>query len=99
MIKLEVVKIDNYLYELKDENNVTYNLNLEFLDFEEPLQIGNQISMNSRLLDPEYEEYSTSYTFGNLDNKYGKENLTIDDIDVIKIIKDDKEIYLKRLYG
>lgn len=99
MIKLEVIKIEDYFYEFKDENNVTYNLNLEFLDLEEPLHIGNQISMNSRLLDPKYEEYSTSYTFGNLDNKYGKENLTIDDIDVIKIIKDDKEIYLKRLYG
>ena len=55
--------------------------------------------MNYELLNPNYEGYSPNYTFGNLDNKYGRANLPLDDIDVIRVVQEDKEIYLKRLYG
>ena len=99
MIKLRISNSDGYLYELEDENSRKYKLNLEFFDLEEPLKVGNQIFMSPKLLDSNYEGYSTNYTFGSLDNKYGKSNLPLDDIDVIKVIEKDKEIYLKRLYG
>lgn len=55
--------------------------------------------MSEELLYENYEGYSTSYTFGNMDSKYGKKNVSENDIDVIKIVVDKKEIYLKRLYG
>jgi hypothetical protein len=99
MIKLRIASNTGYLYELEDESNKKYSLNLEFFDLEEPLKVGNQIIMNYELLNPNYEGYSSNYTFGNLDNKYGRANLSLDDIDVIRVVQEDKEIYLKRLYG
>ena len=99
MIRLRIASNTGYLYELEDENNKKYLLNLEFFDLEEPLKVGNQIFINPELLNTNYEGYSTNYTFGNLDNKYGRASLPLDDIDVIKVIQEDKEIYLKRLYG
>lgn len=60
---------------------------------------GDYICIAEELLNPKYEGYSTSYTFGSLESIYGKENILINDIDIIKVIIDEKEIYLKRLYG
>jgi len=98
MIKLQIINRNNYLYELKD-NDKRYSMNLEFLDIDENLKEGDYIFFSRELLDPKYEGYSTSYTFGNLENKYGKSNISIEDIYLIKIVIDEKEIYLKRLYG
>lgn len=39
MIKLKIVNIDGYKYNLEDEHN--YIINLEFFDVEEKLKIGN----------------------------------------------------------
>jgi len=99
MEKLKIVNKNNYVYTLETENKYTYNMNLEFFDIERMPEIGNYIWMNEELLNSMYKGYSTNYTFGNLANKYGKENITLDDIDVIKLLLDEKEIYLKRLYG
>jgi len=35
---------------------------------------GDYIHISAELLNPRYAGYSTSYTFGNLNNKYGKDN-------------------------
>ena len=99
MIKLKVEKINQYEYELKDENEKKYNLNLEFYDINKGLEIGDTVYINEELLNRKYDGYSTSYTFGNLENKYGKEIENLNDIDVIKIVKKGDEIYLKRIYG
>lgn len=99
MVKLKIVNIDGYEYDLEDEYKNTYIINLEFFDIEEKLKIGNYICMNEELLNKKYEGYSTSYTFGGIENKYGKENILLEDIDVIKLILDKTEVYLKRLYG
>lgn len=98
MVKLKILDKNNYEYKLEDEKGKLYKINLEFLDVNNPL-IGNYIYINEELLNPRYDGYSTSYTFGGLKNKYGKKDIPPDDIDVIKIISDNKEIYLKRLYG
>lgn len=55
--------------------------------------------MSEELLNPKYEGFSNIYTFGSLESKYGKENISITDIDVIKVAINKLEIYLKRLYG
>ena len=99
MIKLKIENQNKYIYNLMDKNNNRYELNLEFNDIEEKPQIGDYIYISAELLNPKYAGYSTSYTFGKLENKYGKENIEIDDIDVIKVKTKKLEIYLKRLYG
>ena len=99
MVKLKIVNIDGYKYDLVDEDKHNYTINLEFFDIEENIKIGNYICMNSELLNTKYEGYSKCYTFGSLENKYGKENISLEDIDVITVILDKKEVYLKRLYG
>ena len=99
MTKLKIVDKKKYEYNLEDENNNKYNLVLDFLDIKDKPKIGDYIYINEKLLNPRYDGYSTRYVFGNLENKYGKENICIDDIDVIKVVMDDLEIYLKRLYG
>ena len=98
MIKLEIINKDDYIYNLKDEKDNKYDLNLEFLDIAESPKVGDYIYISAQLLNPRYAGYSTSYTFGGLDNKYGREHLSPKDIDVIKVEIDKKEIFLKRLY-
>jgi hypothetical protein len=62
-------------------------------------KVEDVIYINKELLNPKYDGYSTSYTFGNLNSEYGKKDIAMDDIDVIKYVCNDKEIFLKRLYG
>ena len=69
MIKMEIVKKDNYIYELKDEKENKYTLNLDFFDIEESPKVGDYIYISAELLNPKYAGYSTSYTFGKLENK------------------------------
>ena len=61
------------------------------------IDIGNYIFFSKELLYPKYEGYSTSYVFGDLNNNYGKNNIELIDVDVIKVMTNDKYIYLKRL--
>ena len=99
IIRLKILEKGKYEYKLQDDEEHEYIINIEFLDIIEEPEIGDLIYINKELLDPKYEGYSTSYTFGSLESKYGKENISIDDIDVIKVVKGETTIYLKRLYG
>ena len=99
MIKLEIVDRNGCTFNFKDNRNQLYTLNIELLDVKENIKIGDYISISAELLNPRYAGYSTNYTFGSLESKYGKDKIELNDIDVIKIETEDKEIYLKRLYG
>lgn len=99
MIELTILKKDNYVYILQDSKDKKYTLNLEFLDTDINPEEGDTLIFNSELLNPSYDGYSLAYTFGNLDSKYGKNNISIDDTDAIKVIHKNKENYLKRIYG
>ena len=88
MIKTEIISINNYDYILSDGKN-NYNLNLEFYDLDNKLNIGNIIYIPSKLL-----KNNSVYTYGKI-NKDKKEN----DDEYIKIISNNKEIYLQRYYG
>lgn len=99
MIRLKITNKNNYLYSLKDSRDNTYELSIEFFDIEEKPQIGDYISMSAELLNPRYAGYSTDYSFGSLTDEYGKKEISLNDIDVIKIETVGKEILLKRLYG
>ncbi len=99
MIKLKIINIDGYIYNLKDTKKNNYTLNLEFFDIDKKLQIGDYIYMSAELLNPRYEGFSTNYVFGTLEDTYGKKDIDLTDIDIIKVVINNLEIYLKRLYG
>jgi len=99
MEKLKIDKIENNFYHLVDKNNKEYELNLTFYDLEEEPMVGDYIYFNKELLNPNYIEYSTTYFFGPLEEQYGREIQTKNDIDLIKVKIKDKTIYLKRFFG
>lgn len=99
MVSLKIEKINKNLYILKDINESGYELTLKFWDIDIIPNVDDTIYMNEQLLSKSYEGYSTFYTFGSLENVYGKSNISLDDIDVIKLCSNGKTYYLKRLYG
>ena len=99
VVKLRIVEIDGYSYELLDSNHQRYKFNIEFVDvFNQPKE-NDFLVMEDCLLNPRYSGYNTSYTFGPIDSEYGKENVTQADPDFVVAIVDGEEIVLKRLYG
>ncbi len=88
MIKTEIISINNYDYILSDGNS-NYHLNLEFYDLDNKLNIGNIIYIPKKLL-----KNNSVYTYGKI-NENKKENTD----EYIKIISNNKEIYLQRYYG
>lgn len=87
MIKTEIKSINNYNYVLYD-GKIEYNLNLEFYDLENKLKIGDIIYIPKELL-----KNNGLYSYGKIINNNEK------DSEYIKILSDDKEIYLQRYYG
>ena len=88
MIKTKIISINNYDYVLSDGKN-NYNLNLEFYDLDNKLNIGDIIYIPKKLL-----KDNSVYTYGKI-NEDKKENTD----EYIKIISNNKEIYLQRYYG
>ena len=99
MVKLKIKNIDDGVFTLVDDSNFEYNINIEFLDIQEQPKIGDFIYFSAQLLDSKYPGYSTFYTFGSLNNKYGKEIDVNMEKDIIIYETADKRIFLKRLYG
>lgn len=99
MISLTIKEINKSLYKLEDRYKRTYELVLKFMDIQNLPNVGDSIEINEKLLSRNYEGYSTFYTFGNMDNVYGRANLSLDDIDVINLYSNGQSFYLKRLYG
>ena len=99
MTKLKIIKKEGFIYTLKDNKEREYVLNIEFHDISKDPEVGDSISISAELLNTNYAGYSTCYTFGSLESEYGKTEIKLNDIDVIILETEDKEIYLKRLYG
>lgn len=93
MLKLKIINIESYKYTLEDINNKLYNINIQFYGLKEDLKINDYIYICEKILNK-----STLYSFGPLNSIYGKStNLKEDEL--IKIISNSEEIYLKRYYG
>lgn len=88
IIIIEIISINNYDYTLTDGNN-NYNLNLEFYDLDTKLNIGDIIYIPRKLL-----INNGVYAYGKI-IKSEKQNIE----EYIKIIYNNKEIYLQRYYG
>lgn len=99
MKKLVIKEIDKSIYKLIADEGLEYNLNLEFIGLDKELKINDSIEISMELLNPRSSSYSSFYTFGLLNDITGRNNVSITDDDVIKLIIDNKEIYMKRLYG
>ena len=99
-VVLTVKEVDNYNYLFIDEkNNKEYKLNIEFVGKDIDLKIKDTIVLSSKLLDEKYEEYSTSYTFGDLDEISGRKVIEENKQDIILVITNNEKHFLKRLYG
>ena len=99
MVLLKIESINKNLYKLKNENEIIYEFSLKFLDIDIVPNVNDSICINEKLLNKNYDGYSSFYTFGGLESVYGKANISLDDIDVIKLCSGGKTFYLKRLYG
>ena len=99
MKKLIIKSIDNNIYKLIDNKGLEYELNIEFIGLSYELKESDMVEISMELLNPYSNYYSSFYTFGKLNDICGRDNIKLNDIDVIKLIIDNKEIYLKRLYG
>ena len=96
MIKLIIESIDGYNYILKNSNNESYNINIEFYDIDVLPKEGDIIYINNKLLN---KINNNVVSFGKLDGIYGRKITNENDEDVIGISIHDKVIYLKRYYG
>ena len=96
MIKLIIENIDGYNYILKDSNNKSYNINIEFYDIDVLPKVGDIIYINNKLLN---KINNNVVSFGKLDGIYGRTITDENDEDVIGLSIQDKIIYLKRYYG
>ena len=84
MKKVKITNIDGYNYTL-EENNNKYIKNIEFYDVK--LNIGDYIYISDDVL-----KETNIYTYGPITENAREE-------DIIKILSNDKEIYLERYYG
>ena len=96
MNKLIIESIDGYNYILRESNNKSYNINIEFYDIDVLPKEGDIIYINNKLLN---KINNNVVSFGKLDGIYGRKITDENDEDVIGISIHDKVIYLKRYYG
>ena len=90
MIKLYVEKIDNYNYYLKDDKNNNYLLNIELYNTIEKIEISDIIEIDGSLLN-----INIPLSFELLNNT----NTKVDKKEIMIIKKNNKILYLKRIYG
>ncbi len=85
MQKVRVVEKDNYDYILEGTKKEIYKINIEFYDV--TVDVGDYIYLDDKVL-----EEVNQYAYGPIIDKNNVE-------DLIKIVKDNDEIYLQRYYG
>ena len=90
MIKLYVEKIDNYNYYLKDDKNNNYLLNIELYNTIEKIEISDIIYIDGSLLN-----INIPLSFELLNNT----NTKVNKKEIMIIKKNNKILYLKRIYG
>ena len=83
--KVKVCGIDGYNYTLIDNDTKEYIKNIEFINT--TISIGDYIYLPDNVL-----KETNIYTFGPIQDNAKEE-------DIIKLIHEDKEIYLERYYG
>lgn len=96
MIRLKIKEINNSLYVLEDINNNVYELTIYFYDIDNKAQVNDYLYMQEKLLS---KINHSIISLGVLDSIYGKVIEEITDEDLVILITNNKNIYLKRYYG
>lgn len=96
MIRLKIKEINNSLYVLEDINNNVYELTIYFYDIDNNVKVNDYLYMQERLLS---KINHSIISLGVLDSMYGKVIEEITDEDLVILITNNKNIYLKRYYG
>ena len=91
MLKLKVSRIYNYVYYLTDEDAKHYQIHIEFYDLDFKISVGDIIYINEEFLNSD-----EMYAFGSLRDITGRK--VKNSKEMIVIIHDDQDYYLKRLY-
>ena len=98
MIKLSIKNVNNNDYELVNNDNI-YKLNIRFFDIKKFPKVGDIIYASENLIDKKYCEYSDSYQFGAVNSIYGRKININSEQEVICIVMDGENTYLKRIFG
>ena len=96
MIRLKIKEINKSLYVLEDINNNVYELTIYFYDIDNKTQVNDYLYMQEKLLS---KINHSIISLGVLDSMYGKVIEEITDEDLVILITNNKNIYLKRYYG
>lgn len=95
-----IENIENNQYALKklSDNNI-YFLNATILKFDKVLKRGDMIAIHNQLFDVNYDEYSNHYYFGPINEMFGREIKSPEDVDYVSVNIDGVKYDLKRFYG
>ena len=88
MIKLTIKSKDNYSNYVLEENNETYEVNINFMNVELPA-IGDYLYIPEKVL-----KEKVSLNYGIIENSNN-----IDEEELMVIVKNNNKIYLQRFYG
>ncbi len=93
MKQVIIENIEDYNYYLKDKEKNDYKITIMFYDIELP-KVNDCLIINKELL-----KEKGILNLGLMDDYYGRNIENKKDKDLVILIKDNKEIYLKKLYG
>ena len=88
MIKLTIKSKDNYSNYVLEENNETYEVNINFMNVELP-SIGDYLYIPEKVL-----KEKVSLNYGIIENSNN-----IDEEKLMVMLKNNNKIYLQRFYG
>lgn len=100
MVRLNVIEIHDRNFVLEaNETKERFEFQIKFFDIPKEVVVGDVLMVNEVLLDKNYKEYSKKLQFGALDEPYGRKIDSRDHKDLICVIKDGQEYWLKRFFG
>lgn len=94
MIELEVVDKNGYRYTLIDKDDKKYDLNIEVMDTEYDIMIGDIMYISTEVVNKE-----RMFTFGKIGSEYGASMNDINDKEIVVFMRDNIKYYFKRIYG
>jgi hypothetical protein len=102
MKRFEILKGEDCDYTLADEIGIVHKISLTFYDITPPLA-GEFINFSEILLDKKVQEGIIHFHFGKFSNPSGRhivpENMHEHMDEILIIESNDRQFYLKRLYG
>ena len=99
MKEYKIIEIDGEKLSLMDENGKEFVQEFHFYDLEEKPRMGDTITMDERLLDPNFAAYYPFYEFGSLESEFGRKIDSDNHPELMILNLGGKEVRLKRFWG